>query len=564
MSSSTAIAAPSRPRARSGRSPGRRLGCGARACFLSLASALATAGCQIPPDVTAIPRYIHDFFTNPNFVVNAPVAHELLGTARGAPDEGTREARFRLPPGFVMDVFASGIPIARYMRVTPRGDVLLTQPRKRRVLLLTRDDDGDGRSDDERVLLDGLHLPHGVELVGRDLFVAGPGYILRVEFDVEAGELRGEPEVFAELPETSSHALRPLRLGPDGFLYTAIGADCNVCEPASGREQTILRFDLETGREEIVASGFRNVAHFDWQPETNAMFATEVGVDYRGEDLPLEELNEILPGRFYGFPYLHGPGLRDSELAPGHEERIAASMPPAHTFTAHSTPLGITFLRHPRLPDDYRSAALVVLKGSWNRTRKTGYKVVSLHWVADAEREAEGDRHIEQREFVSGFERDEHVIGRPVDVVEGPDGSIFLSDDMAGAIYRIRYDPQRARTPSGGNENTVSISARHGESHASGPDGLETLDPVVRRDLRAEGEALYARHGCADCHEAKGSRPASVRLRAGLAKRHSIDDLARILGAPPASMPRFLLSEAERRALAVFLLEQDREARTRS
>jgi glucose/arabinose dehydrogenase len=157
--------------------------------------------------------------------------------------------------------------------------------------------------------------------------------------------------VFATLPDTNGHAWRPLRLGPDEKLYTAIGADCNVCPPDGDREQSILRFDLERGEEEIVASGFRNVAHFDWQPESGATFATEVGADYLGDDAPLEELNEIEVGGFYGLLYLHGPRTRDPALAAEHEAEIANSLSPADTFTAHSTPLGVTFLRsthHPR------------------------------------------------------------------------------------------------------------------------------------------------------------------------------------------------------------------------
>ncbi len=292
-----------------------------------------------------MPRYIYDALTNPNFVVNAPVFRDLLGVSRALPDDDLQRSRFRLPAGFVMNVYAEGIPLARLMKVTPRGDVLVTQPRKRRVVLLVRDADRDGRADGQRVLLGDLHLPHGVELVGDQLFVAGPGYILRVGFDVEAGRLIGAPQIFASLPETMGHSARPLRLGPDGWLYTAIGADCNVCEPTTERDQAILRFDLVTGREEIVATGFRNVAHFDWHPETNAMYATEAGVDYAGEDFPREELNEIETGRFYGFPYLHGPGYLDPECPSGHRatrnesrERHLRSTPSPRTAPPSASP----------------------------------------------------------------------------------------------------------------------------------------------------------------------------------------------------------------------------------
>ena len=508
------------------------------------------AGCQIPPDLLHMPRYIWDSFTNPNFVVNAPVIHDLLGVSRGLPDEDTQRARFRLPPGFVMNVYAEGVTLARFMRVTPVGDVIVSQPRKQRVLLLTRDEDADGRADDRRILLEDLNLPHGVELVDDQLYVAGPGYIVRVGFDIEAGQVRGEPEVFAELPGELGHANRPLRLGPDGWLYTAIGANCNVCEPTSPREQTILRFDLSSGREEIVASGFRNAAHFDWRPEDNAMYATEVGADYQGENFPLEELNRIEPRRFYGFPYLHGPDHRDPELAAGNEGRIRDATPPVHTFTAHSTPLGITFLRNGALPPEYRNAALVSLKGSWNRERKSGYKVVSLHWSEAAE-----DPRIEQREFLVGFERDEHVIGRPVDIVEGPDGSLFLSDEMAGAVYRIRYAGEALADPGTGNENRFALRFSGAAGAPEARPSIASIDGAERAALSEAGEALFARHTCGQCHSAGDSRSASVPLE-GLATRRTLEEVIDLLRTPPASMPRFLLTAHERRALSVYLLSR--------
>ncbi len=515
----------------------------ARLRLTLLVGLLALPACQIPPDVLALPRYVHDFFTNPNFVVNAPLRHEMLGTAAGTPDAATRDARFRLPPGFALDVFASGIPHPRYMRITSRGDVIVTQPRKQKVLLL-RDADGDGRADETRVLLDDLHLPHGVELVGDTLFVAGPAYVVRAKFDVEAGRVVGEPEPFVALPDIGGHSWRPLRLGPDRKLYTAIGAACNVCEPTADRDQSILRFDLATGTEEVVATGFRNAAHFDWQPGTGAMFATEVGVDYLGEDVPLEELNRIEVGGFYGFPYLHGPDARDPELSPSDDDAIARAVAPAHTFIAHTTPLGMTFLRGKALPDDYRGAALVALKGSWNRDRMSGYKVVSLHWSTDPD----GTESIAQRDFLIGFERDEDVVGRPVDVVVGPDGAIYVSDDMAGAIYRITRDESAIG-------NTFAIHAHRGGETLSRSNSRDTLVATSERAaLHEEGARLFDRHGCATCHRASATREAPVPLELtarGRDAAHVID----VLRAPPPSMPRPLLTDAERDALAAYLID---------
>ena len=187
--------------------------------------------------------------------------------------------------------------------------------------------------------------------------------------------------------------------------------------------------------EEIFATGLRNPVGFDWRPETGELYATDNGRDLLGDDFPPCELNRIERGGFYGWPYANGDRVADPDLGAGRERRIASSLSPAHAFRAHNAPLGIHFVRGARAPRDYHGAALVALHGSWNRTRKDGYKVVSLHWRPDGA--------IEERDFAVGFERDEDVIGRPVDVAEGPDGAFYISDDYAGAIYRVAYGELR-------------------------------------------------------------------------------------------------------------------------
>jgi glucose/arabinose dehydrogenase len=153
-----------------------------------------------------------------------------------------------------------------------------------------------------------------------------------------------------------------------------------------------------------------------------------------GDDFPPCELDRVVHGGFYGWPYAHGDRVADPDHGAGREEQVRNSIPPAHAFRAHNAPLGITFVRGEWAPAAYRGAALVALHGSWNRTRKDGYRVVSLHWRADG--------RIEERDFAVGFERDEEVIGRPVDVAEGSDGAFYVSDDYAGAIHRIAWRAQ--------------------------------------------------------------------------------------------------------------------------
>jgi mono/diheme cytochrome c family protein len=208
-----------------------------------------------------------------------------------------------------------------------------------------------------------------------------------------------------------------------------------------------------------------------------------------------------------------------------------------HGFGAHQAPLGIAFVRGPGAPAGLRGAALVALHGSWNRTRKAGYKVVSLHWKPDG--------RIEERDFLVGFEQDGDVIGRPVDVAEGPDGAIYVSDDYAGAVYRV--------SASGTGGSAAAAPARA----PAAPDPLAAL-PAQERELRASrGRALYESLACASCHEPARAAPGVVPTPLSqLGRRHSLAELTRFLAAPTPPMPPVELGEAERGDLAVFLLEQ--------
>ena len=185
------------------------------------------------------------------------------------------------------------------------------------------------------------------------------------------------------LPEKGNHWTRTLRVGPDGRLYVSIGSSCNVCEEKDPRRAAMLRMQLDGSGQEILATGLRNSVGFDWRPATGELFATDNGRDLLGDDFPPCELNRITPGGFYGWPYANGDNVPDPDFGAGHEAQIATALPPVHRFRAHNAPLGIVFLRNQPAGDAYHGAALVALHGSWNRTRKDGYKVVSLHWRPD-------------------------------------------------------------------------------------------------------------------------------------------------------------------------------------
>ena len=200
----------------------------------------------------------------------------------------------------------------------------------------------------------------------------------------------------------------------------------------------MMRYRPDGSGEQIYATGLRNSVGFDWTPWDNSLYATDNGRDMLGDDFPPCELNRIKAGGFYGWPYINGFGDLDPDLGQNKPAKdkatlLATSISPVFGFRAHNAPLGMSFLSHPDRPDGYQRTALVALHGSWNRTEPDGYKVVALHWDQQG--------NITSEDFVSGFLRpDDDVIGRPVDIEEGMDGSIYISDDYAGAIYRVRYN----------------------------------------------------------------------------------------------------------------------------
>ena len=367
------------------------------------------------------------------FAVNAPVYGTLFGAK--APAKSVVAQRLRVPPGFTVALYAEGIPDAREIIVTPAGDLLVTSPREGTVFLLERDANGDGHADGVRKLWTGLDSPQGMVITGDSLWVAENGAVKRAKFDASKRAIEGQPEtVLPDLPPGGNHWGKYIHRGPDGWIYLTIGSDCNVCVEDDARRATIARFKEGKSDFEIYATGLRNSVGFDWRPADGAMYATDNGRDLLGDDFPPCELNKIEQGRFYGWPYRNGANVKDPDVgdkAPA--ELVASAVPPVHPFGAHVAPLGMRFYRGTSFPERYRGQAFVAEHGSWNRTKKSGYKVVLLEWKDDGS--------IAESDFLTGFEVNEDVIGRPVDVQDGPDGALYVSDDFAGVVYRVSPTP---------------------------------------------------------------------------------------------------------------------------
>jgi glucose/arabinose dehydrogenase len=453
-----------------------------------------------------------------------------------APTVSPEEAsRLVVPEGYAVSLFAVDVAEARAMRVTGRGDVLVVSTREGQVLLLEADRDGDGRADGQRVLVDGLNGPNGLDLADGWLYVGEEDSIGRIAFDDATGTTTGSyRQIVTGLPSGGNHWKKTVRLGPDGLLYVAVGSSCNVCIEENPRRAALLRFTADGTFVDTYATGLRNSGGFDWSPVSGALYATDNGRDLLGEDFPPCELNEIVEGGFYGWPFLNGSNVPDPDLGAERPAQAEAAAP-VHEFNAHNAPLGIQFLRHPSHPADFRHAAVVALHGSWNRSSKDGYKVVSLHFGPDGA--------IEERDFLTGFLQDDTAIGRPADVTEGPDGSIFVSDDLRGAIYRI--------SPGGSGNATITAprSSNRARYDAS------AVSRNARQQALATGPTTMDAEGCLACHvSTPGDEPGGVVLT-DLAADYTLDELVDYLARPDPPMPAYEADTTARRQLAIYLLD---------
>lgn len=330
--------------------------------------------------------------------------------------------RIKLPEDYQLEVFVRGLGTPRMMQMTASGDLIVSGYKNGYIVLLKSDGDGDGHADDLVVLSRDLNLPHGLLLEGSSLFVAEVNRVVKYDFDGKA--LSNARVILDDIPE-GGHSSRTLARGPDGFLYLSIGSSCNACIEDHSWRAAMLRFK-EGSAPEIFASGLRNTVGFDWQPATGAFYGVDNGRDNLGDDVPDDEVNLIEQGKHYGWPFLHGSGVEDPDMFSQKPEGLAITNQ-AFGLGGHVAPLSIAFLKH-QADTALNGSALVGEHGSWNRTVKSGYRIMRLVFDGGS---------IREEPFLTGCEVKGEVICRPVGILEAGDGSLYVSDDYAGAVYRI-------------------------------------------------------------------------------------------------------------------------------
>jgi glucose/arabinose dehydrogenase len=333
----------------------------------------------------------------------------------------------RLPSGFEISLFADNVPNARSLALGKDNTVFVgTRTDKVHAVKYK-----DGKATQVFTVASGLNMPNGVAFRDGSLYVAEINRVVRFD-NIEAQLAKPPPPVVVsdKFPSERHHGWKFIAFGPDGWLYVPVGAPCNICEPDASRYANIMRMKQDGSSLEVFARGVRNSVGFDWDPASKELWFTDNGRDALGDEIPSDELNHAAKsGMHFGYPYCHQGDLADPQY--GAKHGCAEFTPPAAKLGPHVAALGIRFYTGNMFPTDYRNNIIVAEHGSWNRSRKSGYRLVRII--------LKGGKVERQEVFAEGWLQGEQNWGRPVDVLIMPDGAVLVSDDQAGVIYRITY-----------------------------------------------------------------------------------------------------------------------------
>jgi glucose/arabinose dehydrogenase len=336
----------------------------------------------------------------------------------------------RLPPGFRISYYAAEVPGARSLTRSPDGTVFVGT-REEGVVYALIPNAQQTQAQSVMTVLKNLHSPNGVAFFEDTLYVAEVSRVLKYPNILHNLATPLDPEiVIDDLPKEELHGWKFIAIGPDRRLYVPIGSPCNICNPGEPYA-SITSYDLQGANKQVVSRGIRNTVGFDWQPMSNTLWFTDNGRDALGDTSPPDELNQItVEGQHFGYPFCHGESIQDPLF--GSKSSCTQFSPPKAELPAHVAALGMRFYTGNQFPREYVGRIFVAEHGSWDRSEKIGYRVAMF--------DSESNKY---ETFADGWldPSNGSVRGRPVDVLVMPDGSLLVSDDEAGAVYRISYEP---------------------------------------------------------------------------------------------------------------------------
>ena len=384
------------------------------------APAAPAAAAPLPPGSPLIGRP-----DNEGAMKLAPVAPPPLPAT--AEKLATVPGKLKLQKGFNIELYAGQVPNARSMRQGEKGTVFVGSRLQDKVHYITES----GGKREVKVLVSGLYRPNGLAIKDGTLYIAELSKISKIE-KVEDNLTNAKPVmIYDNLPKDEAHGWKFIGIGPDNKLYVPIGQPCNNCLPPDTHAQ-IRRINLDGSGAEVVARGVRQIVGMDWHPTLKQLYFTENARDWLSEELPNDKLNRMTqPGKDnFGYPYCHQGDLPDPEFGWGHS--CDDFTKPVALLGPHSAPLGIKFYTGNAFPAEYRGQAFIARHGSWNKSKKIGGDIVVAKLNADGTLKS-------LEPFLTGFLENNNYVGRPVDLLVMKDGSLLISDDYAGAIYRVSY-----------------------------------------------------------------------------------------------------------------------------
>ncbi len=336
-----------------------------------------------------------------------------------------------MPEGYEIGVFAEGVDGARDLQFSPGGTLLVSETGQGRVVALP-DVNKDGKADEVVNVINNLTRPHGLLFDTGDkadnLYIAEETRLARYTWDENTKNVVLD-KIMTPLPSGGRHFTRSLAMDNAGHIYISLGSTCDTCFEKNPFLAAVIVTDRNGTTPRTYSKGLRNAVFIAHNPKTDQIWATEMGRDFLGDEQPPDEIDVLKDGADYGWPVCYGDKIYDRSFDQQTPPYCEHTVAPTYKIPAHSAPLGLTFIDSPQMPADWQGDLLVAEHGSWNRSTPIGYKIVKMH--------VEGDKITSESDFITGFLQGSTALGRPVDMAFDKDGSLYISDDKAGAVYKV-------------------------------------------------------------------------------------------------------------------------------